>query len=92
MLLGITVMLFRRIPGVLLLYKFVPNIENLSQALLVGHFGVSWASISLNARGKRERQYRASNMAHRSPLASELCSTRSWLRRSSLKILSAETW
>lgn len=39
LLLGVLVMLFRRLPGVILLYKFIPGIESFSEAVLVGHFG-----------------------------------------------------
>lgn len=38
-LLAILVLLFRRIPIIIALYKWIPSIDNFQQAVFTGHFG-----------------------------------------------------
>jgi NhaP-type Na+/H+ or K+/H+ antiporter len=41
----IAILILRRIPALLLIYKFVPEIETWREALFSGHFGMSTSFI-----------------------------------------------
>lgn len=42
------ILAMRRIPSLVLLYKFVPDIHNFKEALFCGHFGTSRIGVSLS--------------------------------------------
>lgn len=50
-LLAIIILVIRRIPALLLLYRFVPEVEGLKQAFFAGHFGPVNISSSLLSFG-----------------------------------------
>lgn len=42
MILLVVILVLRRVPSLLVLYRWIPEIESWREALFVGHFGTCW--------------------------------------------------